>query len=381
MRVLITSDIFPPDAGGPATYVPLIARELGERGHAVRVLTYSQTQQDAADATLPVVVDRIPLGGSRLLRLLRAFMRIAASALQSDVLFVNGLLIESAMVNHLTRRPLVAKVVGDIAWERARDKGWITDEFEEFQQRRYGWRIQVRRELRNWALRGARAVITPSAYLKRIVTRWGVDPKRVHVVYNALDFGAGSEPRSSLPLRTTYRLITVSRLTGWKGIDGLIEAITSQAEVGLVVVGEGPDRARLEALARTLAIGERVFFAGQVSRQQVGTYLQACDLFVLNSRYEGLPHVVIEAMAAGLPIVATDVGGIGEIVRPGVNGLLVQPGDTDGLRRAMTGVLNDADLRRRCAAGKEETRQRFSPQVMADATERVLQEAKGQAKG
>lgn len=381
MRVLITSDVFPPDAGGPATYVPLVARELARRGHAVRVLTYSCVRREAADGALPFAVDRIPVRGSRPVRLLRTFVQLAASARQADVLFFNGLLIEGAVANLLTRRPVVAKVVGDIAWERARDKGWITDEFEDFQRRCYGWRVELRRALRTWALRRARAVITPSAYLKRIAIGWGVDPNRMHVIYNALGPDASRGPLSPFPLQTKYRAITVCRLASWKGVDGLIEAIAARPEVGLAVIGEGPERANLEALAHRLMVGERVFFAGQVSRPQVGAYLQACHLFVLNSRYEGLPHVVLEAMAAGLPIVAADAGGVAEVVRPGVNGILVPPGDTDALQRAISTALDDADLRARCAATKEDARRRFSAQLMTDATEEVLQEVKGRAKG
>jgi glycosyltransferase involved in cell wall biosynthesis len=386
MRILIASDIFPPDAGGPATYVPLVARELQQRGHTVRVLTYSRVERDRLAEEYPFQVERIVLHGPRPFRLLRAFQRIAAGARQADVLYVNGLLIETALVNWFLRKPMVAKVVGDIVWERARDKAWIEDQFEELQERRYAWRIELRRALRNWALRQARAVIVPSAYLQRIVTGWGIDAQRTHVIYNALEFAASHGEPEALPLSTKQRVITICRLTGWKGVDSLIEAVGSLPDTGLVIVGEGPERPKLEALVRRLGVGRRVHFAGQIAQERVGAYLAACDLFVLNSRYEGLPHVVLEAMAAGLPVVATDVGGIGEVLQPGVNGKLIQPaegpgtyrGDAASLRQAMVEVLQDTSLRQRCAAGKEDARRRFSPHTMAEAVERVLQQAKGQ---
>jgi glycosyltransferase involved in cell wall biosynthesis len=297
---------------------------------------------------------------------------------------VNGLLVETAIVNWLLRKPAVAKVVGDIAWERARDKGWINDQFEEFQQRRYARRIELRRALRNWALRQMRAVIVPSAYLQRIVTGWGIEARRTHVIYNALEFAPSDHQPQTLPLSTKQRVITVCRLTGWKGVNSLIEAIGTLPDVGLVVVGEGPERPNLEALVQRLKLEDRVHFAGQVGQERVGAYLAACDLFVLNSRYEGLPHVVLEAMAAGLPVVATDVGGIGEVVRPGVNGELISPAGDSGarqgniaaLRQAMLDVLQDAPLRQACAAGKQDARRRFSAHAMADAVETVLRQAK-----
>ncbi len=384
MRILITSDIFPPDAGGPATYVPLVARELQQRGHFVRVLTYSEARHDGLDSTYAFQVERVVLRDCRPIRLLRAFQRIAVNARQADVLYVNGLLIETALVNWFLRKPAVAKVVGDIAWERARDKGWIKDQFEEFQQRRYTRSIELRRRLRNCALRQMRAVIVPSAYLQRIIVGWGIRAQRSHVIYNALEFAPLDQQPQTLPLSTQQRVITICRLTGWKGVDALIEAIGTLPDAGLVVVGEGPERPELEALVRRLKLDDRVHFAGQIEQERVGAFLAACDLFVLNSRYEGLPHVVLEAMAAGLPVVATDVGGIGEVVQSGVNGKLIQSVEgrvsheenVRALRQAMVEVLQDAELRRRCAAGREDARRRFSACAMASAVESILKQAK-----
>ncbi len=378
MRILITSDIFPPDAGGPATYVPIIARELAGRGHSVRVLTYSLLGSDRSDTAYPFQVERIIVRGPRLLRLARTFIRIAVHARAAEVLYVNGLLIETALVNLLMHKPTVAKVVGDITWERSRDKGWIADDFEEFQRRQYGWRIELRRALRTWALRRMQAVVVPSAYLQRVVGGWGIDAHRIHVIYNAFEPAADDGTPVVLPLTTPYRLITICRLTAWKGVDGLIEAIAGLPDVGLVVVGDGPERAALEGLSKRLGVAERVYFAGQIPRQRVGAYLRACNLFVLNSRYEGLPHVMLEALAIGLPVVAAETGGISEIVQDGVNGRLVKPGDTDGLRRVITEVLGDADLCARCAADRIQTIRRFTPEVMVNATEQVLKGARRQ---
>ena len=376
MHILITSDIFPPDVGGPATYVPMIARELTKRGHSVRVLTYSSASSDVSDATHPFTVERVMLGGPRVVRLARTFVRIAANARCAEVLYVNGLLVETALVNLLVRKPAVAKVVGDLAWERARDKGWTADEFEVFQQRRHGWRVELRRALRTWALRQMRAVIVPSVYLREVVTTCTYYFNWVHVVPNALEpFADDAEPEV-LPLTTKHRLITICRLTGWKAVDGIIEAIDALPDVGLVVVGDGPEYSALEALARQLGVVDRICFVGSVARERIGTYLGACDVFVLNSRYEGLPHAVLEAMAAGLPVVATRVGGIGEAVEDGVNGHLVEPGDVDGLRRAIGETLEDVDLHARCQAAKLEIGRRFSQDVMVQATERVLKEAR-----
>lgn len=339
MHILITTDIFPPEIGGPARYVPVIAEALVRRGHTVQVLTYSPGGPRPEDRGYPFRVRSISVAQGRLPRLGEVCAALSQGLRWANLLYANGLLIEAALVNVVYHRPAVAKVVGDIAWERARDKGWIDDEFEPFQKRRYGWRIELRRALRNWALRRMRAVIVPSAYLKHIVTDWGVEASRLHVIYNAFEPVVGNDSPAEIPLATPHRLITVCRLTAWKGVDGLIETIAPLPDIGLVVVGDGPERDNLKALARRLGVQQRVHFAGEVPREKVPAYMRACDLFVLNSRYEGLPHVVLEALAADLPVVATDAGGTGEVIQDGVNGRLVSVGDMQALREAIMKTL------------------------------------------
>lgn len=374
MRVLITSDIFPPEAGGPATYVVAIARALAERGHSVRVLTYSRIERDASDADYPFGVERIPVHGFRWWRLLRTSIHITANIRQADVLYINGLLIETALVNTLWHRPAIAKVVGDIVWERVQDKGWVADEFEEFQRHRYHWPVELRRILRNWALKQMRTVVVPSAYLGKVVKGWGIPQERIRVIYNAYEPLTTGESPAELPLATRYRITTVCRLVRWKGVDELIKVIATLPEIGLVIVGDGPERDRLESLTHQLGIGDRVHFSGQISRAQVVTHLRACDLFVLNSRYEGLPHVVLEAMAAGLPVVATAVGGTPELIENGLSGLLVSPGDTAGLRDALVRLLLDERLRRRMVENARIRLAEFSATKMIEQTVGILEQ-------
>ncbi|MER3407672.1 MAG: hypothetical protein C4292_02475, partial [Nitrososphaera sp.] len=139
MRVLIVTGIFPPDIGGPATYVPQIAEGLAQRGHTVTVLTLSD-RLDHPDAGYSYRVVRLPRGMFKPLRMLVTIGAIVRLGRKADVLFVNGLALESALANFLLRKPLVMKVVGDLAWERATARGWTSDDFETFQQKRYGFR-------------------------------------------------------------------------------------------------------------------------------------------------------------------------------------------------------------------------------------------------
>jgi glycosyltransferase involved in cell wall biosynthesis len=203
-----------------------------------------------------------------------------------------------------------------------------------------------------------------------VVAAWGVSASRIAVVYNAVEIP--SWVRATVPLRTRWNIVTVGRLVPWKQIDHLIEALAEIEDAGLVIVGDGPERSRLEDLARTARLTDRIYFAGQSSQEETLGLMNACDLFVLNSTYEGFPHVVLEAMCAGLPVVATEVGGTPELVRDGENGLLISPRANGALASSLRNLLSCSEERQRLAAGGRETTRRFRRSPMIEATEAAL---------
>ncbi len=215
-------------------------------------------------------------------------------------------------------------------------------------------------------------MIVPSAYLWRIVVGWGIAPRKVRVIYNAVPAKQESSSPNAGPQPLTT-LITVCRLVAWKGVDALIRIVATMPQTRLVVVGDGPLRLELEMLAQSLGAGQRITFVGQAAGPRVRSLLQAADIFVLNSTYEGLPHVVLEAMEAGIPVIATAAGGTGEVVEDGVTGLLVPPGDEDALRAALANLCGDCGLRQRFRAeARRRLATRFSFETMVGETEACL---------
>lgn len=173
---------------------------------------------------------------------------------------------------------------------------------------------------------------------------------------------------------TRHRIGTVARLTGQKGIDVLIRALPDVPGATLVVVGDGPARGDLEGLAADVGVGDRVRFTGWSSH--AAALLASFDAFCLPSRFEGLPLAIMEAMHAGVPVVATDVGSVREAVLPGVTGLLVPPDDVGALAAALRTLLDDPALSERLAdAAHRHACRHFTAAAMAASFEAVYAEA------
>jgi glycosyltransferase involved in cell wall biosynthesis len=174
-------------------------------------------------------------------------------------------------------------------------------------------------------------------------------------------------------------VLCVARLDAQKGHTYLLAAIRNVPNAIFVLVGDGSERASLEAQAAHLCVRDRVIFLGH--RDDVAELLATCDLLVLPSLYEGLPLSVLEAMAAGKPVVATSVGGTPEAVLDGETGFLVPSRDPTALVRAIQRLLTDACLRRKMGmAGRRRVQRNFSPtQMVAGVTQIYEKLLDGQA--
>jgi glycosyltransferase involved in cell wall biosynthesis len=181
------------------------------------------------------------------------------------------------------------------------------------------------------------------------------------------------------PVRPRTRIMkgsvvgVVGRVAHQKGLDVFVRALRSLDGVTGVVVGDGPERAELERLAAELGVSERLEITGW--REDARSYLPTFDVYCLPSRFEGFPLAVVEAMLAGLPIVASDVGSVAEAIHDGETGLLVPPDDENALAAALRRVLDDRTLasslgqRARALAA-----QRFTAERMARAFEDLYDE-------
>jgi glycosyltransferase involved in cell wall biosynthesis len=281
----------------------------------------------------------------------RAALAVARRARVCDVVYATSMIRRAAIGARLARRPLVVKLVSDEVFERQQREGRFTGTLDEF-QRAGGLRVGFLRRTRDRAVRRARHVFCPSAYLREISLGWGLDPARVSVLPNPAPDVPELPPRTALREELVLdgpTLAFAGRLGPQKALGVALEAVAEVPSVSLVIAGDGPDRGALEARARDLGVDGRTRFLGSVSRDVVLRLFRAADATVLSSSWENLPHTVLEALAVGSPVIATAVGGVPEVVRDGENGLLVPPSDADALAAAVRRLLEDDELRHRLA--------------------------------
>ena len=232
-------------------------------------------------------------------------------------------------------------------------------------------------------LRRMDAVVCVSAGQAAKVARTGVARDRLHVIHNSVDparfrnggtagrailEGLFASPRSAI-------IAGIGRQSPEKGFDQLVDAarllVREDDRVGIVLVGDGPDRPMLEALVRASKLESSVVFAG--FRTDVDRLLPGADILAQSSHTEGLPNVVLEASAAGLPVVATDVGGTSEIIEDGVNGFLVPAADPPALARRLLELVRSPELRHQMGdRGRDLVRARFSFARQAAAYEELF---------
>ena len=291
----------------------------------------------------------------------------------ADLLFVNGLAFEAQCAASLLHRPTVHKVVGDSAWEVARIRGWFTGTMDDFQKSSKSFPARLLCLTRTLPLLFAAKIIAPSRYLQQIVTGWGIPKRKISVIYNSTPHKLESEI-ADLDQFSGKTICTVCRLVPWKGVDRLINLLAHLPDARLVIAGHGPEFEKLQSLAEKQLAAGRVVFLGQISKAQVRTILLKSDVFVLNSSYEGLPHVVLEAMEASVPVIATDVGGTSEAVLHQETGLLVPFGDDQALLEALRLLLQSEETRSRLAVNAlRHLKIRFSEEACFASFEATLQ--------
>jgi glycosyltransferase involved in cell wall biosynthesis len=168
-------------------------------------------------------------------------------------------------------------------------------------------------------------------------------------------------------------VVFLGNLHDRKGVDVLVRAMEG-VDSELLIIGDGPEREGLERLVRDKGLRDKVRFLGKVRPEEARRYMLKGRVFVLPSLIgEGLPNVILEAMSVGLPVVSTSISGIPDVVKDGVTGFVVRPGDVRALRDAMNKILKDGRLHSRMSRNTLKEVERYSWKSVADKAEKILE--------
>lgn len=339
------------ETGGAEMMVLHLARELSRAGHPVRVVSLHGDETDVAGLMRRAGVDVVALnkaGGPdpRTVLRLRAQMRDFSPAVVHTHLPVLEYVLPAARL--YGRRVRIIHTVHNLAREETRHR-------------------VLRAVNRRAFSHGVVPVALNEEVRSSICREYALPASAVPVVGNGIDLDAFRGPQRRGPRGAGVRLLCVARLAPAKNHALLLRTVArlreSGRDVSLTLVGDGPLRGALEERARELEISQRVRFAGR--RTDTPAFYRDCDLFVLLSDYEGMPMSIIEAMASGLPVVATRAGGVAELVDDGVNGALVEA-DAAAAAEAIAAICDDPALYARLSDGAVRTSSHYSAEAMME---------------
>ena len=237
------------------------------------------------------------------------------------------------------------RIVRDFAWEYGQRNFGLKSSVVDFQHEKKRWLLAVLRKIQVLSAGKMDRIIVPSNYLKKIVSGWGIKKADVYVIKSGYKPPEKISNVKSLG-KKGYILLTAGRLVSLKRFDLLIKMLSQLPEnYNLAIIGEGPQKEYLQNLITDYGLRERIIFLGSVEENNVFEYMKSSDCFLLNSITEGLSHVLIEAQFAGLPSVATDVGGNREIIENGFNGFLVKADKYEDFKESILKICEDASLK------------------------------------
>jgi len=390
MRIFMLSWEYPPRViGGLARHAEGLSKAMASLGHEVHVVTLDFPGAPYEEAEFPLYVHRVavelpaPTFHTWVLLFNHFFEKrvgqLAKKYGPPDIVHVHDWLTASAGVasKHLMRVPLVMTFHST---ESSRSSSFRTPE------------SAMVGGLEWWGSYEAAKVIAVSGWMKsEVVSQFKLPPSKVVEIPNAVDMVKFEKSVDVATTRMKWRvqpgekLITaVGRLTSQKGFDDLIRALAivrkSVPGAKLLVMGDGYMRGELEALANGEGVAERTTFAGFVSDDDLVDAIKSSDMVAVPSHFEPFGIIALEAMAAGVPVVVSRVGGLAEIIEDEVDGLEVDPNSPYSIAKATTRLLSDQALASRLAARAREKVKSYNWKRSATETLEVYEAAVGEAR-
>lgn len=342
MRVLVTVGIFPPDIGGPATFVPKIAKYFqDELNYEIEILTLSDNKNSNINDDFSVKrIDRnLPI----IYRWLKTIFTIYKLGKNKDLIFVNGLGTETTIANIFLKKKIIRKIVGDPVWERAYSKAKISESFDEFQVKNYGFSISLQKKVRSFSIKKSDIVVTPSKHLKNFILNLGFKNK-IEIINNGVFI---PEENTNIFTNDQINITIVSRLVSHKNIKKIIRAISDLNDplIYLNIIGDGPELNQLQKISLESNNKDNIIFHGKLNRDDINHIFLKSDIYIQASNYEGLPHSLLEAMSYGIPVLCTPVGECKEILGNEDRGYLLDlPVSINNIKSKITEIIGEKNI-------------------------------------
>lgn len=342
MRVLVTVGIFPPDIGGPATFVPKIAKYFqDELNYEIEILTLSDNKNSNINDDFSVKrIDRnLPI----IYRWLKTIFTIYKLGKNKDLIFVNGLGTETTIANIFLKKKIIRKIVGDPVWERAYSKAKISESFDEFQVKNYGFSISLQKKVRSFSIKKSDIVVTPSQHLKNFILNLGFKNK-IEIINNGVFI---PEENTNIFTNDQINITIVSRLVSHKNIKKIIRAISDLNDplIYLNIIGDGPELNQLQKISLESNNKDNIIFHGKLNRDDINHIFLKSDIYIQASNYEGLPHSLLEAMSYGIPVLCTPVGECKEILGNEDRGYILDlPVSKNNIKSKISEIIGEKNI-------------------------------------
>ena len=342
MRVLVTVGIFPPDIGGPATFVPKIAKYFqDELNYEIEILTLSDNKNSNINDDFSVKrIDRnLPI----IYRWLKTIFTIYKLGKNKDLIFVNGLGTETTIANIFLKKKIIRKIVGDPVWERAYSKAKISESFDEFQDKNYGFSISLQKKVRSFSIKKSDIVVTPSKHLKNFILNLGFKNK-IEIINNGVFI---PEENTNIFTNDQINITIVSRLVSHKNIEKIIRAISdlNSPLINLNIIGDGPELNQLQKISLESNNKDNIIFHGKLNRDDINHIFLKSDIYIQASNYEGLPHSLLEAMSYGIPVLCTPVGECKEILGNEDRGYILDlPVSKNNIKSKISEIIGEKNI-------------------------------------
>lgn len=343
-EICIVSPIYPPDIGGPATYVFDLAQRL-KKDYKINIVAFCESRPSLVKNVNIHTINPKKYGFfGRQLRLLNRLFKFGSKA---ETLYIQGPIVvgvTSLIFAKIRGIKTIMKFVGDIAWEEASRNGKTNLDLESWLKSRHkDFRSDLIRRIQKLSLNTAGRIVVPSQFLKNILTKYyEVSESRIELIYNAFE-GEGKRKQHS---ERGYKIITAGRLVPHKKVELIVEAISRLPEkYSLDIYGSGPEEGNIQRRIEELALEDRVKMQGSLSKVELLKKMTSKDIFVLYSSYEGLPHVVLEAFSSQCPVVASNIPGTNEVAIDNETAILAEPENPTRLAEAIRNLAWDKKLR------------------------------------